>query len=345
MKRKKKKLTISKKIIFTFLPLIILIVATETFLYIFPIYQNNDRVKGASNFVMPDKDLIWKLNPTLNGYKVLNSLGFRDDHYDADANIKILLLGDSISWGAGVSETELLFPQLLESMLKKDYKSVEVINASVPGYSTFQELKLFTMYKNTLKPNYLILQVCLNDVTERYNTVAAYGGSNHFLGIDTRSSLKGFIKLAKYSKIIETIVRFKQHQGKQYELYRVENLIQKKYPMEIENAWNTMLKEILKIKKIADKDHIPMCIMLTPYKFQINNTDLSNNKPQYIMAGFCKIHNIPFINFLPIFKQEKTDLFVDANHLSKKGHRIVANHLNIFFRNKLQQSILQTPTN
>jgi hypothetical protein len=51
-----------------------------------------------------------------------------------DGVVRILLLGDSTSWGWGVSDEEV-FAHLLEGLLE-----VEVINLAVPGYSTDQHL-------------------------------------------------------------------------------------------------------------------------------------------------------------------------------------------------------------
>ena len=70
-----------------------------------------------------------------------NQLGFRDTTYKANTDYKILLLGDSVSWGDGVF-MEQSYPFLLERRLNWDYpgKTFEVINTAVPGYSTFQQL-------------------------------------------------------------------------------------------------------------------------------------------------------------------------------------------------------------
>ena len=37
----------------------------------------------------------------------------------------------------------------------------------------------------------IVLQFCLNDVVERYSSLAEYGGENIFLGIDTRDAVSG----------------------------------------------------------------------------------------------------------------------------------------------------------
>jgi hypothetical protein len=69
--------------------------------------------------------------------------------------------------------------------------SWEIVNASVPGYSTFQELGWLKLHGLALEPDTVVLQLCLNDVDERYLALAEYGADNFLLGVDTRLAIHG----------------------------------------------------------------------------------------------------------------------------------------------------------
>ena len=63
----------------------------------------------------------------------------------------------------------------------------------------------------TNNPDLVILQFCLNDVVERYLTVARFGGDNVFLGVDTRRAGSGlFAFLLRHSRAFERFYRFSQ---------------------------------------------------------------------------------------------------------------------------------------
>ena len=221
IKQKPVKLALWEKIAFSMIPLLVLLITAEIILRIYPVYKPMIR-RTRAGYVIPDKDLTWKLNPDLTGYRTPNKEGFRDHPYNPDADIKILLLGDSISWGDCVPHTEKIYPQVCEVMLTEETGvSFEIINTGVPGYTTLQELTFLKLYGKKYKPDLVVLQFCLNDVVDRFRTMAAYGGDNVFLGIDTRAACRGFANLSQYSKIIETIVRYKQRQGRNYQEYHV----------------------------------------------------------------------------------------------------------------------------
>lgn len=93
-------------------------------------------------------------------YKI-NSMGFRDNEYPvlkSNENIyRILCVGDSITFGEGVS-LKKTYPKLLEKALQdKNFKNIEVINTGVPGYNTYEEFWYIKNKLLKLKPDMIIL--------------------------------------------------------------------------------------------------------------------------------------------------------------------------------------------
>jgi lysophospholipase L1-like esterase len=290
---------------------------------------HDDTGNSLAGFTEADPDLIWRLKPRLDGIMKTNQLGFRDTTYKDYADYKILLLGDSISWGDGV-RMEQSYPFLLERRLSRDYprKIVEVINTGVPGYSTFQQLIYLKKRGIKLKPNIIIHQFCLNDIVERYSTLFQYGGDNIFLGIDTRSSIAGLNGfMVKHSRAYEWILRYLINFKRKKQEYAVIKLTREKLSLELEEAWQLVLNEINQIVQIAEQENIPYLLVVAPYLFQLKNP-FDINQPQVRLQQFSLKRNFKLFDLLDDFYSQhqlsEKKLFNDENHFSETGHMLAA---------------------
>lgn len=111
---------------------------------------------AGSTWLAPDPDLGYVLNSAMPG---INSLGLRGEEVAPERTpgvLRILVLGDSISYDRGG------WVELLEERLESAVP-VEVVNASIPGYTTYQERLLFERRLAHLAPDQVLIQHCLND--------------------------------------------------------------------------------------------------------------------------------------------------------------------------------------
>jgi len=95
-----------------------------------------------------------------------NALGYRDRDHDLakpPGVFRIVVLGDSIGAGLYVPEREEIFPALLETLLREKGVDAEVINLSVPGYNTQQEVAALEERGLSYHPDLVLLAYCLND--------------------------------------------------------------------------------------------------------------------------------------------------------------------------------------
>jgi len=102
----------------------------------------------------------------------INSFGLRDSEIDKDkeTTIRLLLLGDSVTFGWGVNQKEI-FPEVLERLLNQNSTTeIEVINAGVGGYNTYQETQYFLNEGIYFNPDMLVLVFVENDF-EVQNTI------------------------------------------------------------------------------------------------------------------------------------------------------------------------------
>ena len=320
--------SVIKRVIFSLLPLLLIILLTEIFFRVVPAHKDAGRT--LPGFVVPDSDLIWRLNPRPSGPLTTNELGFRDTHFNRAADKKILLLGDSVSWGDGVEDVREVYPYLLEQRLNQEGgETYEVINSAVPGYSTFQQLRYLQLKGMDLNPDMIILQFCLNDVVERYTSVAAYGGDNVFLGIDTRHAIQGLYGwFIRNSRSFEALIRLLQGLARDRQEYDVNKMTTDRLSPELVEAWDLTLSEIKRIRDIAFENNIPFLVVIAPYRFQLDQPRTAN-QPQKILLEYADLHNIQVVDLLPYFvsfhrQNENIPLFHDANHFSTRGHALAA---------------------
>jgi lysophospholipase L1-like esterase len=75
-----------------------------------------------------------------------------------DNTFRIVALGDSFTWGFGVTEEEA-FPALLERSLAHRHPDLDlqVLNAGVPGYGTIEALRFFASRLELLDPDLVVL--------------------------------------------------------------------------------------------------------------------------------------------------------------------------------------------
>jgi lysophospholipase L1-like esterase len=116
------------------------------------------------------------LDPTREAYQAMewawghrgagNRLGFRDVEHAIEPEegvFRIVVVGDSISAGQGISDYGSTFPALLERRLRAQSFATEVLNFGVKGYATVQEVATLEEKALPFQPELVILQWCVND--------------------------------------------------------------------------------------------------------------------------------------------------------------------------------------
>jgi hypothetical protein len=150
----------------------------------------------SGHVVLYDEKLGWRNPPNLIGRSFekplrINARGLRDrDHPYAkpSGTQRILVLGDSYTWGFDVADSEV-FSEILEENLRAG-QPVEVINTGVSGWGTDQEYLFFMDEGVKYDPDLVVLAFyVLNDFNE--NTVSQQHGHNKPFFRDTALGLAG----------------------------------------------------------------------------------------------------------------------------------------------------------
>jgi len=94
-----------------------------------------------------------------------------------DNRFRIMIVGDSLTYGYGVREEET-YPMQIEAALKKSF-NVEILNLGLSGSQSEDINKIIREYTPLLQPDLIIYGVCLNDFLPsgvgQYQNNMAYG--------------------------------------------------------------------------------------------------------------------------------------------------------------------------
>ena len=100
-----------------------------------------------------------------------NSLGLRNREVGQKKDqFRILFLGDSLVFDSETT-SGLLYTQVVEERLNKENKGkreIEIINAGIPGYTTYQELEFLKVHGLDMNPDLVILGFVFNDLYYKY---------------------------------------------------------------------------------------------------------------------------------------------------------------------------------
>ncbi len=230
--------------------------------------------------------------------------GFRKINSPEQYGKSWLFLGDSVTFGVGI-EADRIFPQLIQNELER----TKIWNSAVVGYSTQDYLNV----TSALVPSHddiekVVLFFCLNDV---------YGNLSVNSAVSKKEVVLSFLR--SNSKLYLLLKNTFFDRSKTYASHDI-GLYQNPGP-EIEQK----LKNIVRIKAIADKSKIEFLVAILPYEYQLRVGGLTG--PQNFLSGFFAKNNIDFLDMyedFSMFDSKDYFLYGDPMHFSRLGHEVVA---------------------
>ena len=295
--------------------------------------RNSETLYQYSKF-RPSPTLTWELTPGWSGSEggapvAINADGLRERDLPrekpADTR-RILCLGDSVTFGHWVT-AEQAFPRQLERVLSGRISGrLEVINAGVPGYSPFQEARWLEEQGWSYQPDLILVNFVLNDVVERYLTMAAYGGAHTILGVDTTVSMDPLARLLRRTAFHRLVAGLMQGQARRREVYSVRQLFAEPLSPEIAAAWERSEEELAEIIAAARRHDVPVWLAIFPFRFQVAE-DLPP-RPQSRLARWAAGEGVQVVDLLPESVRLGAEAgFLDHDHLTPAGHEAAARAL------------------
>ncbi|MBU1262912.1 SGNH/GDSL hydrolase family protein [bacterium] len=245
-----------------------------------------------------------------------NSLGFRDCEHSLQKKegvYRILIIGDSISMGLGIERTEDIYPVLLEKKLGELNKNIEVINFGVSGYNTQQEVGILIEKGLRFKPDLVLLQYCLNDITE------VNGGI-----VEELRRREGESKRIDQSLVNPYLFQSAIYRFIYYRIF--PNIFNKKVEARhkaldlLKN--DTVKKSFQLLRRVTDENKFDVVVVVFPEFTGYLNAEYER------ISKLCKENKFFYLNLKPSFKelsQKGEQVMLDMWHPSVSGHAWAAN--------------------
>ncbi len=120
---------------------------------------------------------------TADGLNRHNALGYRGPEIDIpkpDGRIRIVAVGDSTTYGHGTPDWRNSYPRQIEALLRNGpgYRDIEVINAGVGGYTSWEALINLQFRLLELRPDLILFYHGTNDYHSRLVPPRLYRSDN-----------------------------------------------------------------------------------------------------------------------------------------------------------------------
>lgn len=328
--------------------------------------------RGREFFIRetPKAKYRYELNPGYAGkvgyldFKI-NEAGFRGQEISPNGSgrRRIALVGDSITFSAEFRVGEI-FAGLLEPLLSQIEPRAEVINMSVPGFDTLEEVEYFKDHGRKLKPEAVVLLYCLNDIGTtpmQTDTAEAFMqpriplryASRFWLWIEMKirrltlekalsrklesgkaytEAFAGLIQPVERDAFLEA--RFKEIDEAQAAFNKTKDNRRKAVAEKSGKLWLNEYKSLDNIgklrygfgelKKLADEDGFHPIIVIVPYFYTIDGAYL--DAPAHaIVRREAERLGLEVVDTLPDFLPYGLEMLSNDNvHLNKKGHELMA---------------------
>lgn len=265
-----------------------------------------------------------------------NSDGYRDvDHSQTVHQKRIVLLGDSVTFGLGV-EQDRIYAARLQSALDLRYGDgiYDVVNLAIFAYHTRNELEALQEDGLAYRPALIILQFYMNDFAIPKSTPEADPEiplGSRLVALKNRllysSNLYRRLHQAVAAATFALFHDFRR-QVLPGSLNDSEPRDKLRYLASIpDDAQVDAFTAIAEIHRIAMEHGAHFLVMITPDEVQLINDryDAINQR----ITSFCRRRGIPYLDLLPILRRhpEPLKLFLDGVHLTPLGHETVAESL------------------
>ncbi len=266
-----------------------------------------------------------------------NSLGYRNEEFPVAkpaGTYRIVALGGSSTYTEKVKENEKTFTAQLEKILQQQYHyaNVQVINAGVPAYTTWESLVNLEFRVLDLEPDLIIIYHNTNDVTARLVKPETYRGDNsgarkqwspppipwweHSTLLRILSRKLDWTDQVRLRDFVEAPTTLNRSGGDRYAA------LQQNRPIYFERNLRNMIA-------VARENGVS--VMLATWAYAPGFGDYAD-KAYYqqafaeqndIIRRLGESHQVPVFDFAAVMPQEK-QYWADGRHVNEQGARLKA---------------------
>ena len=287
---------------------------------------------ALTDIMCPDARLFWSMKPNLDAVQVegsvadfdvsfavsTNELGLRNGPISPKGDaFRVLLIGDSCTFGLGVEDHQS-FPARLQQLLDEsppDGRRVEIINAGVPGYTSYQGLQYLLDHGFALSPDCVMICFGTNDAD-------AWNG---------RSDMENAKSLAA-TRIESVLLKSRLYVGLKKWLGGA-SVSTEPIPFDREKLRPRLTDEefsavLARISRECRRRNVLSAYIIWPYRQQVNTQEADFVRYQGAIAAVAEKEQRGCINLTsPFINCPVRPLYLDHIHATRFGLNVVANRL------------------
>ena len=302
----------------------------------------------------PDPNTIFAFIPNQKGFTAdkpvsINERGFRGavlPYERTPGVLRVMFLGDSIAFGYGVNDAEVVSERVRE-LLHKDGVALETINTAVPAYNMLQEINYLDADGVRYQPDWVIVGVCWNDIGDksdvrvdsqgRLTTVTA--APEPATAVATESeigyALRNVLKRSRfmYGALEGWRALTDLREPDPQTTFRME-VLEGRDTQRIVDGWNDVANQLHRLRALADTHGFKPLLVAFPIPLAIEQPFPKSSYPARLqeLAGH---EGIPVIDLDPAFQSAfhgHESLFIpyDGDHPNAAGHAIAAHEIHAF---------------
>jgi len=269
----------------------------------------------------------------------INENGFRDGAHTkekAPGVVRILGLGDSFMFGWGVQADEIFLKRLETRLKGRVDRTVETINAGVPGWGLNQYYLFLKQAGMQLSPDLVVLAYFADDLSgppqDSIQPDMRYAG-----GLEYKGSFMHYSRLFNFLKSISHLVREKNRPARISYLHdldarrsewsqRAAYLMAESSQEETERYAGMLKAHLTRLKSLVNDAGSEIVIVYLPDLSQLHHPE--SQLINRVLLKICQQILIPFADMTSIFERSRdTDryyLWPKDPHINRVGHEEVA---------------------
>ena len=243
---------------------------------------------------------------------------------------KIMVLGDSVTFGVGVDDGES-YPDQLQRLLGRDY---QVLNYGVGCWGFAEYYLTYKRYTPQVCPGLIILGVFPSNDFDDLRAASWRGKAQGDL--PRPPLVRRDVYLDREEQLCSTEWTYRVPGLRNLATFVLLNKVLVRRLTGRVERWadgrNPLATEALSLKIIADmaREH-RVLVLLLPARYNYENRKFLQQMEHY-GEKVQQIKGVHLIDFFPLVRARAQELYVDGSHFNQEGNRLVAQEIYGFLR-------------
>lgn len=249
---------------------------------------------------------------------------------------RLLFIGDSITFGYELGASDAYGSRTAELLnVRRGSTTFHSFNGGISGYDTQQELDWLVNVGFRLRPDIVVLQFCLNDVTSQYHPTYRDRGE-HFPELQcierptsTSGIVRGMMALIRRLRYGDD----EQTSAERIQKIELEELLKDTDHVKLKARWENVASAMTQIVRQCRETRVGVVVVCFPIEQQVLLPDAPTH-PQAWLGKLMESLDVPFLDLLPVYRERcgtgpeaASRLFLDETHPTVLGNQIAAEAL------------------